>query len=82
MRAFLTLGMVSLSTLAEAYVGPGLGLGALGALLGGLLAVLLGLAGVLWYPLKRLFRRRQRLEPVEPTIDADASDETHPDTEP
>lgn len=40
---------------AHAYVGPGLGLGALGAFFGILFAVVLAVIGVLWYPVKRLF---------------------------
>ncbi len=42
---------------ALAYVGPGLGLGAVGAFFGAVLAVLLAILGVVWYPLKRLIRK-------------------------
>lgn len=42
---------------ALAYMGPGLGLGAIGTALGLVGAVLLGLFSVLWYPCKRLVRR-------------------------
>lgn len=41
---------------AEAYVGPGMGLGVIGALLGLLTAVFLAVVGVVWYPLKRMLR--------------------------
>ena len=44
---------------ALAYVGPGLGVGALGALLGMAGALVLGLLAVLWYPFKRLLRNRR-----------------------
>lgn len=40
---------------AYAYVGPGLGLGAIGAILGVCFSILLAIVGVFWYPLKRLF---------------------------
>ena len=43
---------------ALAYVGPGAGLTALGTLLALILAVVLALVGVVWYPLKRLSRSR------------------------
>ena len=43
---------------ALAYVGPGAGLTALGTLLALILAVLLAVIGVIWYPLKRLARSR------------------------
>lgn len=47
---------------ALAYMGPGLGLGAIGTALGVLGAILLGIVSMVWYPLKRLARRlRKRL---------------------
>ena len=42
---------------AEAYTGPGLGLGAVGVALGIVGSLLLGIASVIWYPVKRLVRR-------------------------
>jgi hypothetical protein len=43
---------------AAAYVGPGAGLSALGSLLALIAAVLVAIAGFVWYPVKRLLRRR------------------------
>lgn len=43
-------------TPALAYIGPGLGLSMLASLLSVLVAVLLGIVGFLWYPMKRLIR--------------------------
>lgn len=43
---------------AYAYVGPGVGLGAIGAFLAMVFAVLLAIVGIVWYPLKRMWRRR------------------------
>jgi hypothetical protein len=37
-----------------AYIGPGLGLGALGAILGLVFSILLAILGIFWYPIKRL----------------------------
>ena len=37
-----------------AYVGPGLGLGAIAAILGIILSVFLAIFAVAWYPIKRL----------------------------
>lgn len=42
---------------ASAYIGPGLGAGAIEAVLGILAGLLMLVAGVVWYPLKRLIRR-------------------------
>jgi hypothetical protein len=42
---------------AWAYMGPGLGMGAVMTSLGVIGAILLGLFSILWYPAKRLVRR-------------------------
>ena len=44
----------------HAYVGPGLGLGALGVILGILLSVILAIVGIFWYPIKRIFKKSSR----------------------
>ncbi len=51
--------MAILPAVAQAYVGPGAGLTAIGSLLALLAAVLLVVVGFVWYPLKRLMRRRK-----------------------
>ena len=48
-----------MSSVAQAYVGPGLGLGVLGAIFGGILAVLLAIFGVFWYPIKRMLKKKK-----------------------
>jgi len=53
--SFLVLLGASLEALA--YVGPGLGAGALAAVLGIVAGILMLVVGVVWYPLKRLYRR-------------------------
>jgi hypothetical protein len=45
---------------AHAYLGPGVGLGAIGTALGVIGSIVLGLFTVVWYPLKRLIRKLQR----------------------
>ena len=50
---------------ALAYVGPGLGMGAIAAFFGAVLAVLLAIVGVVWYPIKRLLGKRKSTEPVD-----------------
>lgn len=42
---------------AYAYVGPGLGLGAIGAVVGLIVAIILSIVGVIWYPFKRMLRK-------------------------
>lgn len=50
---------VGFPTTAWAYVGPGAGLTAVGTVLALLAAVGLLIAGFVWYPVKRLLRRRR-----------------------
>lgn len=54
----LVMAMSILATPAHAYVGPGLGLGAIGAFFGAIVAGLLMILGFFWYPIKRLLRKR------------------------
>ncbi len=42
---------------AYAYVGPGLGLGALGAVMGVIFSVFLAIFAIFWYPIKRIIRK-------------------------
>jgi membrane protease YdiL (CAAX protease family) len=56
---------------AQAYIGPGGGISALGALLALLAAVVLAVIGFLWYPIKRLLRRRRETAPGKPEPDSD-----------
>jgi hypothetical protein len=45
---------------AHAYLGPGMGGGAIAAILGLLGAIFLGLFSVIYYPLKRSWKKRQQ----------------------
>ena len=42
---------------AQAYIGPGAGISAIGTVVALVGALLLMIVGFVWYPLKRLFRR-------------------------
>lgn len=48
---------------AFAYVGPGAGLSAIGTLFALVSAVFLGIVGFVWYPVKRLLRRKPQDQP-------------------
>ena len=56
----LSAGLVLAPGLASAYVGPGVGLSALGSVLAFIGAVFLLIVGFLWYPIKRLLRGRSK----------------------
>jgi hypothetical protein len=42
------------------YIGPGAGLTALGAFLAVVVGLMVGIFGFVWYPVKKLMRRRTR----------------------
>ena len=57
--------VVGTSLATSGYIGPGAGLGAILVLIAVVLGVLLLLAGVFWYPLKRMVRARRGTTPRE-----------------
>ena len=63
-RYFLVFFLVlQLPLPALAYVGPGLGLGALGVILGVIFSIFLAVVGVFWYPIKRLIQKFKKPKP-------------------
>ena len=69
--------LLTVATSAEAYVGPGMGLGVIGAVLGFLTAIFLAFAGMVWYPVKRLLRARRAARAAAPR-EAPSSPEPQP----
>jgi hypothetical protein len=59
-RLLMGIGVLLAAPLAQAYVGPGLGVGVIGAMLGLLVAIVMAAIGTVWYPLKRLLRARSQ----------------------
>lgn len=58
--SFLVLIFIIVFLIPEvsvAYVGPGLGLGPIGVILGLIAAVFMALFAVIWYPIKRLLKK-------------------------
>ena len=70
---------LGLSAPALAYVGPGAGLGAIGAALGLIAAVVMALGAIIFWPIRRLMRRRRNIPALK--ADATASSEA-PDSAP
>lgn len=52
----LMFGCLTYAPLASAYVGPGLGVGAVASVLGVVSGLMMLVVGVVWYPLKKIFR--------------------------
>lgn len=57
----LTLLLLALSPVAaHAYIGPGVGMGAVGVVIGLIASVLLAIVGLFWFPIKRILRKRKK----------------------
>ena len=61
--------LISLSILlpeyAHAYIGPGLGAGTIGVVLGIIGSVLIAIFAIVWYPLKRFFKKKKSKQQPE-----------------
>lgn len=67
------LSVLFLTSPAAAYVGPGLGLGVIGVIFGFIFSIILAIVGVVWYPVKRMMKKRKAGAAAVDT----AQDETH-----
>ncbi|MCG6942109.1 MAG: hypothetical protein LJE69_12770 [Thiohalocapsa sp.] len=56
--ALLPLGLLTTAP-AQAYIGPGAGAGTIAVVLGILASVVMAFFAVLWYPVKRVFKKRR-----------------------
>ena len=56
---FITLLIFFITTSSNAYIGPGLGGGVIAATIGIIVAIFALLFGLVWFPLKRLFKKRK-----------------------
>lgn len=59
LTAFLAASAIAAAPAAQAYIGPGAGLSAIGAALALVAAVALAIVGFVWYPVKRLLKARR-----------------------
>ncbi|MBB4020659.1 putative membrane protein [Confluentimicrobium naphthalenivorans] len=64
-RVLLLAALGFVPVAAQAYVGPGLGAGAIAAVLGVLGSIFLALFAVIYYPIKRMLKKRKKATPVE-----------------
>jgi pilus assembly protein TadC len=58
--AALAMALLLMPLPALAYIGPGLGAGLVSAVVGVLGSIFLGLFAVIWYPIKRMRKKRQK----------------------
>ncbi len=58
----LGLALILVLPTANAYVGPGLGAGTIGAVLGIIGAIFIAIFGIAYYPIKRWLKKRKKEE--------------------
>ena len=58
-KSILFLSLFLISMPSYAYLGPGMGGGVIAAIIGFFAAILLGLWGILYYPIKRALKNRK-----------------------
>ena len=61
----LLLFALFISSTAHAYIGPGVGAGTLAVVLGIVSSVFFAFIGIVWYPIKRLLRKRRKSSQIE-----------------
>lgn len=59
-QAIIVLNIALFASTAQAYIGPGLGVGTIGVILGVLASIFLAIFAVVWYPIKRLLKKRKQ----------------------
>jgi nitrate reductase gamma subunit len=57
---FVTLVGLLIPILAQAYIGPGMGLGLAAMVLGIFIAFILLIVGLIWFPIRRILRQRKK----------------------
>ena len=58
-KSILLIFLFLISPFSYAYIGPGMGGGVIAAIVGFFAAILLGLWGILYYPIKRALKNRK-----------------------
>ena len=58
-KSLLLIMLLSITSPAFAYIGPGMGGGMIAAALGIIASIFLALFGVLYYPIKRVLKNRK-----------------------
>lgn len=63
--AMVAVFVLSFVQPAAAYVGPGMGLSAIGSILALVVAIIVAIFGFVWYPVKRMMKRRKKNNDTE-----------------
>ncbi len=68
----LSFGLAALP--AEAYIGPGASAGTIAVVIGVLVSIVMAFFAILWYPAKRLLKKKRQSPSIEPTAQAGRED--------
>ena len=52
--------IILLPLISHAYIGPGMAGGLIAAIFGIILAIIIGFIGILYYPIKRFFKKKNK----------------------
>ena len=61
----INLIFILMTNTSYAYLGPGIGGGIIAATVGLVVAILIGLIGLIWFPLKKLLKKRKKNKNIE-----------------
>lgn len=75
-RIILATCLFAFTSLAQAYVGPGAGLSAIGSIIAFLAAIVLMVVGFLWYPIKRFIKGKKERSVQDHSITGSATEKT------
>lgn len=69
LAATLAAALCSFPVSAYAYLGPGAGISAVGSILAVIFALIAAIVGFVWYPVKRIFRKKQASDAQQKNTD-------------
>ena len=72
-RLTAIVALCTVASPAAAYIGPGLGVGAIATVLGVFGSIFLLIVAVFYYPLKRVLKRRKTQSPSPASADSEKS---------
>jgi len=71
LTASLAAALCSFPVSAYAYLGPGAGISAIGSVLAVIFALIAAIVGFVWYPIKRIFRKKRASDTQQNDTDRD-----------
>jgi hypothetical protein len=73
LRIIALLWLTLIASPVTAYIGPGAGISVLGSLLGILATIFVAFGAILFWPIRKLIKRRKAKKKVVPSVDTDTS---------